>query len=104
MDHRKQSLSGQQRRDKIEGASRELQSFLERLEPFVRRSICAPSSLTLEEHARWVTDAEAQTSVREARQRYERLAICIPAEWKRYKKIQGPEYITMIEWVLLKRT
>jgi hypothetical protein len=104
MDHQMRSLSGQRRFNQIDQASVELQSFLDRLEdPLIRRFIRDPKSLTLEERARWVTDVEVHRSLRDARQQYERLAIRVPDEWTRYKKTQWPEYIAMIEWVLLGR-
>jgi hypothetical protein len=100
------SLSRERRAEKVTAAKHALRQFLATLDPLVRRSILDPKSLNIDEMIRaggLLGSPEHQTARRLARQEYERLAIRVPDEWRRYCRGWLPEYKQIREYSLLGR-
>jgi hypothetical protein len=97
-------LSKDRRLVQIRKAQQSLGAFLQALPPLVRRSIVEPESLTigeLIEAGTIVGTPEAQKTRTAALTDYQRLAIQVPTEWRRYRRRNDPAYVRLIELILL---
>ncbi|MEQ1897617.1 MAG: hypothetical protein ABL971_09570 [Vicinamibacterales bacterium] len=93
------SLSREGREARLAEFRKQLSAFLGAMDPLIKRSIFEPASLSLEEHgvvwrSRLLDRSGAQFE-------YERLAIQLPDEWRRYTRRVGPTVARLAELRLL---
>jgi len=98
----RQSLSRQQRNQRIADARTKLEMFLNDLDPVVRKCLLGREALTIDETRQvgLLAPPERQKTVSDARLMFEHLLIEIPVEWNRYCKRQPPVYKLLAEYRL----
>lgn len=93
------SLSRERRQAQIERVRVALDAYVEALDPLIRRVIFQPETLTLEEWS--VAFFKRQPECSAARFEYERLAIQVPVEWRRYSRGRDRAFINLAELRML---
>ena len=102
-DTKRGFLSREARSQQILLARRQVREFLSPLEPLVRKMLVDRKSVTLEEWKQYWTEPNIRRELEVACDRYERLLIRIPDEWRRYCRQQFPGYKLFREYILLGR-
>src|SRR6476646_7636146 len=101
---RRGSLSRERRSQCVDAARKDLSEFLSGLDPVLRKYLEEPGLTPDEARQVWLQVSPDREEQRKAAvERYERLLIQIPEDWRRYCRRIGPPHALLKEWVLLGR-